>query len=113
MGNESYINDTLRRGGAVVVRLFYDEWHYVTLTGIHHGRVYLFDPYYRTEPFENPKIKLVENRPFCYNRIVPEAYFNCKEEKLYAFGPEEGREAVLLFNDKKTLSADDTIEYFI
>lgn len=26
-GRESYINDALRRGGVVVLRLFYDEWH--------------------------------------------------------------------------------------
>lgn len=113
MGSESYINDALRRGGAVVVRLFYDEWHYVTLTGLNHGLVYLFDPYYREDPFKNTKIKMVENQPFAYNRIVPEEYFNNKKEKLYAFGPEEGREAVLLFNDELTLTPDKTIEYFI
>lgn len=33
LGNESYVNDALRRGGAVVLRLFSDEWHYVLLTG--------------------------------------------------------------------------------
>ena len=32
LGNESYVNDALRRGGAVVLRLFSDEWHYVLLT---------------------------------------------------------------------------------
>ena len=26
LGNESYVNDALRRGGAVVLRLFSDEW---------------------------------------------------------------------------------------
>lgn len=33
LGNESYVNDALRRGGAVVLRLFSDEWHYVLLRG--------------------------------------------------------------------------------
>ncbi|WP_243018861.1 MULTISPECIES: hypothetical protein [Dorea] len=34
IGNESYVNDALKRGGAVVLRLYTDEWHYVLLTGI-------------------------------------------------------------------------------
>lgn len=113
MSSSSYINDTLRRGGAVVVRLFYDEWHYVTLTGIENGMVYLFDPYYREEEFEDDNIKLIQDNPFSYNRVVPEEYFNCKEEKMYAFGAIDGREAVLIFNDKTKLTEDNTIEYFI
>jgi hypothetical protein len=40
-------------------------------------------------------------------------YFNREELELYAFGPYESREAVLLFNDKTKLTEDKTIEYFI
>ena len=43
LGNESYVNDALRRGGAVVLRLFSDEWHYVLLTGEDGEHVYMFD----------------------------------------------------------------------
>ena len=51
LGNESYVNDALRRGGAVVLRLFSDEWHYVLLTGEDGEHVYMFDPYYDQEGY--------------------------------------------------------------
>ena len=41
------LRDTLRRGGAAVVRLDLEGWHYVLLTGLEGNLVYLFDPYYR------------------------------------------------------------------
>lgn len=52
VGSGSRINDILRRGGAVVVRLFLDEWHYVTFTGAEDGKIFVFDPYYEDEPYE-------------------------------------------------------------
>ena len=36
--------NALRQGGAAVVRLDFDGWHYVLLTGIENDLVYLFDP---------------------------------------------------------------------
>lgn len=113
IGQNSMINDTLVRGGAVVVRLFYDEWHYVLITGIKEDNLLLFDPYYREEPFENKDIKIVLDKPFEYNRIVPISYFNCEDEKLYAFGGMDTREAVLLFNKNTRITQEDTVEYFI
>lgn len=112
-GRESYINDALRRGGVVVLRLFYDEWHYVLLTGEKDGRIYMFDPYDRGGPFEEKDIIWTMENPKEYNCIVPETYFNREELSLYALGPVEGREAVLLFNNKTELTPDKTIEYFI
>ena len=41
--SQSSVCDGLRRGGAVVVRLFFDEWHYVLLTGLSGDRVLLGD----------------------------------------------------------------------
>lgn len=113
LGSESYVNDTLHRGGAVVVRLFYDEPHYVLLTGERDGQVYMFDPYYRDCPFEQEDITLVLDQPTRYNRIVPEHYFNREEQEIYALGPFEGREAVLLFNKNTKVTPEKTIEYFI
>lgn len=109
----SEISEALRHRGAAVVRLFYDEAHYVLLTGERDGRIYLFDPYYRNEPFPQKDIILDLERPFAYNRIVPEHYFNQESFEIYALGPVEGREAVLLFNEDTRLTADRTIEYFI
>lgn len=113
IGKDSLINDALVRGGAAVVRLFYDEWHYVLITGIKNDSLLIFDPYYREEPFENDKIKIVKDHPFEYNRIIPISYFNNEENMLYAFGGFETREAVLLFNEKTKLTAEETVEYFI
>ena len=114
MGQESQINDALRRGGVAVVRLYYDEEHYVLLTGIEDKRILMFDPYYEPEPFEEyPDIEVDQDHPFSYNRKVPEAYFNKENLSFYAFGPYELREAVLLFNDRTTLTSEHTIEYFI
>lgn len=59
LGKDGYINDALRRGGVVVVRLFYDEEHYVLLTGEEDGRILMFDPYYRENEFEQEDILLV------------------------------------------------------
>lgn len=113
LGEKSRINDHLRRGGAAVVRIYLDEWHYVTLTGAADGKIKLFDPYYWTKLLPEPEAVIVTDHPMEYNRIVPEAYFNREELALYAFGPEDGREAVLLANRETILTAERTIEYFI
>ena len=50
IGQESFINDALHRGGAAVVRLFYDVEHYALLTGeLPDGRILMFDPWYVPE----------------------------------------------------------------
>lgn len=113
LGAGSEINDALRRGGAAVVRLYYDVEHYVLLTGEKDGNMLMFDPYYWETPFEEPDIYMVEDHPYTYNRIVPQRYFNRESKETYALGPYEGREAVLLFNRKTELTAEKTIEYFI
>lgn len=113
ISSSSSINDALKRGGAVVVRLFYDEWHYILLTGIESDNIYAFDPYYREEPFDNKNIKIVLDKPFEYNRIIPASLFNSTEEKLYSLANPESREAVIIYNEKTKITADDTVEYFI
>ena len=113
-GNTSRINDILRRGGAVVVRLFLDEWHYVMLNGCKDGQIWMFDPYYCDEPFpEAPEVQVILDAPVSHNRIVPEKLFNRETLELYSLGPKEGREAVLLTNKNTVLTTEKTIEYFI
>lgn len=113
IGSESPINDALHRGGAAVVRLYYEVAHYVLMTGEENGRILLFDPYYQTEPFPQADILLTGEYPYAYNRTVPFSYFNRETQELYALGEAAGREAVLLFNEQTKLTADKTIEYFI
>ena len=104
------------RGGAVVVRLYYEVAHYVLFTGVKDGQILLFDPYYQTVPFTKPDEKealLVTDHPFSWNRSVPFSYFNRESMELYALGEMAGREAVLLFNRNTVLTEEATIEYFI
>lgn len=103
LGNESYVNDALRRGGAVVLRLFSDEWHYVLLTGEDGEHVYMFDPYYDQEGYGLDDIQIVENCPTRYNRIVPWKYFNKIALNVYSLGPYQGREAIILFKRIQSL----------
>lgn len=109
----SRLRDALHRGGAAVVRVDLEGWHYVLLTDIRDEQVYLFDPYYRAEPFQDAALQMVTDRPTEYNRIVPVRYFEREVQDVYAFGPVEGREAVLLFNEQTRLTEEKTVEYII
>lgn len=114
ISEESRINHALNHGGVAVVRLYLEEEHYVLMTGIRDGKVLMFDPYYWDKPFEQKDIILTEDHPRKYNRIVPFQYFNQEDEKgVYALGPTDEREAVLVFNDKTKTVPEEVIEYFI
>lgn len=56
---------------------------------------------------------MVFDQPYRCNRIVPRERLNRQSLTLYAFGPTETREAVLLFNEKTKLTAEQTVEYMI
>lgn len=110
---DSSLRDALLRGGAAVVLVDLDGWHYVLLTGIQGEQVFLFDPYYLDAPFENEEIQMVTDHPTAYNRIVPVWYFERETRAYYALGPVETREAVLLFNEQTMLTEEKTVEYII
>lgn len=114
IGIGSKINHALQCNGVVVVRLFLDEWHFILLTGKGDQVVLAFDPYLSTELFEeHPEISL-EYDPWHYNRIIPDACFNREEELLYALGPKEMREAVIIYNENTRKSLpEQQIEYYI
>ena len=112
LGAGSRIVSALRRGGAAVVRLDLDGWHYVLLTGIEGEGVRVFDPYYLPEPLP-PDVQPAEGHEEAYNRIVPLARFETQELAPYGFGPYEQREAVLLFNSNVELTEENTVEYMI
>lgn len=107
------LRDTLRRGGAAVVRLDLEGWHYVLLTGIEGDEVRLFDPYYCAKPFGDPTLQMVVDHPDAYNRIVPVSYLERETRTLYALGPLDGREAVLLRNRRTELTEERAVEYVI
>ncbi|MBR0281746.1 MAG: peptidase C39 [Oscillibacter sp.] len=113
LGQNSRLRDALLRGGAAVVRVDLDGWHYILLTEIHGGDVYAFDPY-RIEgacPVEG--VRTTDAFPERYNRVIPARLLEQETVRPYAFGPTETREAVTLFNGKTALTADKTVEYMI
>ena len=113
LGQNSRLRDALLRGGAAVVRVDLDGWHYILLTGIQGEDVYAFDPY-RIEggaPVEG--VRTTEEHPGAYNRVIPVRLLARESVAPYAFGPIETREAVLLFNGNIALTADKTVEYMI
>lgn len=112
LGRDGLVRDALARGGAAVVRLNLEGEHYVLFTGQRDGHILLFDPYRRLEPFEQADIEIVTDHPCEYNRVVPAAYFEA-EDGPYSLGPEDGREAVLLFDERTKLTEERTVEYFI
>ncbi len=102
----------LQQNGAAIVRLKYGCWHYVLFTGADAESVYLFDPYYRKQPFRQKDIKLIADMPEKWNRKVPYHYFN-QEDGPYALGPAGTREATMLFNGATRAALVEAIEYFI
>ena len=83
------------------------------LTGERDGRVYLFDPYYVTDVFDDSSVVTDVDHPFAYNRILPQSMLNGEAQTLYAFAELEGRESVVLYNTETMLTPDNTIEYRI
>ena len=113
MGQNSRLRDALRRGGAAVVRVDLDGWHYILLTGIDGDAVFAFDPYRMETPLPVKGIEAAEGHPEAYNRIIPACLLARESVSPYAFGPVETREAVLLFNTRTALTAEKTVEYMI
>ena len=114
LGDGSRLNHALACGGAVIVRLYFDEPHYILLTGQDGDNILAFDPYYVEKPFDfAPDIQLCPDHLKQYNRIVPSHYFNCEGTTIYALGPTAGREAVIFYNTTTRLTEEKTIEYFI
>jgi len=113
ISENSRVITALQQGGAVVLRVHYGGWHYVTLTGVSGDSVSLFDPYYRRQPFKRPGIVMIKNRPCSANRRVSFDILNQTERDVYTLGPVEGRAAVILFNVNTSKTPETTIEYFL
>ena len=102
----SLLRDALIRGGAAVVRVDLEGWHYILLTGIDGDRVYAFDPY-RSDGAADGTMSEGSNR------VLSAQHMESTGVEPYAFGPAEEREAVLLFNGRTVLTEEKTVEYMI
>ena len=110
-GQDGRLRSALACGGAAVVRVDLDSWHYVLVTGVQGDMVRVFDPYLLPEPLSIPEVRNMQEED-C-NRLVPVALFESEEIHPYAFGPFETREAVLLFNSRTMLTEEQSVEYMI
>ncbi|NLT15173.1 MAG: peptidase C39 [Clostridiales bacterium] len=113
IGQTSKINVALQQGGAVVVRLRNEGWHYVLLTGDDQSNICLFDPYFRKMPYGIEGVELITDEPFRMNRRVSYGILNQEGLSLYNLGPFDTREAIILFNLDTQKTPVKTIEYFI
>ncbi|GHU82697.1 peptidase C39 [Clostridia bacterium] len=109
----SEIIGALQQGGAAVVRVRYEGWHYVLLTQAEEDAVRLFDPYLRKRPFRHAGIEILQGKEACSNRRVRFDVLNADQRTLYALGETATREAVLLFNTATRRTQESTIEYFL
>ena len=109
LAQNSRIMAGLQLGGTAVSRVWFGVWHYVLLTGVEDGTVFLFDPYYRTQPFKNKKIELITDEIGKANRRLPIGIMNSEYKKPYAFGPLKTRETVMLFNMETQKTLEKTV----
>ena len=75
--------------------------------------VRVFDPYYLDQPLDTDGVQMVYDHRAKYNRLVPRPCFERETHEVYALGEIDTREAILLFNDRTRLTAENTIEYMI
>ena len=112
-GQNSFLTDALHRGGAAVVRVDLDGWHYILLTELADGQVRAFDPYRVKDAGDFAAAGGEPGHPESCNRVIPVEQMERTDLSPYAMGPAEGREAVILFNGKTVLTEEKTVEYMI
>lgn len=112
ISQNSRLAGCLQQGGVVVAKVMLGCPHYVLLTGIDDKYVYLFDPYYREDLFEDDGIILIHDMPKKANRKVLYEVLNSEGISDYALGVKDNRECVIIFN-KETKQTVDNIEYII
>ena len=95
----------LESGGAAVVRVHLECWHYVLLTGLSGDYALVFDPYYEEEDdpefdeeYQTDEIHFLYDTPKRANRSVSIARINRTDTGYYQMGAFKGREAVIMFN---------------
>ena len=97
--------NTLKNGGAVVLRLSLDCWHYVLLTGLDgEDRVLLFDPYYEEiddpeldDEYKTEEIEFLHHMPKRANRSISVCRLNRTALDYYQMGEFSNREALIMY----------------
>lgn len=69
-----------------MLRLLFDGGHYVLLTGGQNGKIYMFDPYYRKEDFEQEDIIVTEPSHFPITGLYLKAILTKKRTVFIPWG---------------------------
>lgn len=101
----SRIMEAIRRGGAVVLRLYLEVPHYVLLTGVLKDRVLMFDPFYEEEDdpeldeeYYEEGISFIHDMPKRANRAVSLSRINGTGKNYYEMGALSERKALIMLN---------------
>ncbi len=100
--NEVNINNTkfiecVKNGGVAILRVWQECEHYVLCTGIEDEYLYVFDPYYLEDDTydDDPKVIMITNKPFEYNRIVSKKRFEEDSKEDFSLVKDMNKQIVL------------------
>jgi hypothetical protein len=91
------IIECIEEGGVVLASVVYTGvLHSVLITNVDERYVYIFDPYFRKNDFNDEDIEKTDDNVFEFNRKVTIKRFNSYEEYNYAMGDMQLRGCVLM-----------------
>lgn len=96
--NYDNILSCIKNNGAVFIRCYQEDPHYVIITNINELNTYIFDPYYlEYDNYErDAEVRSVQSKPFEYNRIVRTSRVFSESMKDFSLGKVSKRECVLM-----------------
>ena len=102
---DSPLVQAVQQGAVALVRCRLCVEHYVLITGIRDGWVELWDPYHIENPIRKKTIRMVEDHPYRYNRLVSFSQMNGTGNGYYHLGPIDQRECTLFYNTENETAA--------
>lgn len=94
----NHLMRALENGGVAIIRCRLGVPHYVLVTGAADGWVQMWDPYHIEIPIRKKSIRMVEDHPYRYNRLVTYEQVNSTGKGYYSLGEIDTRECTLFFN---------------
>lgn len=98
--------NALHQGGVAIVRCRLGVSHYVLVTGAENDWVQIWDPYHLEISIQKKSIRIIEDKPYNYNRLVRFAQANGDGKGYYSLGDPDTRECLLLFNTQPHSQSD-------
>lgn len=98
------MKECIKNKGVIFARCWQSCEHYIIITNIDDKYAYIFDSYYLEEDYydKEKEVKMIFDKPFSYNRIVPLTRLFSETKLDFALGDKSMRECVLI--NKKLIS---------